>query len=106
MIIELVTLGSNCFSFGLYLSYRSIVIIKLENIGYLGFYFYEIVVPQAKETALSMAADGMKAEKIAHYLKVSAAMVQNGSLTKIIKCALINEKMYMLRWFRTGSMKA
>ena len=59
------------------LSYRSIVIIKLENIGYLGFYFYEIVVPQAKETALSMAADGMKAEKIAHYLKVSAAMVQN-----------------------------
>jgi transposase-like protein len=49
----------------------------LENIGYLGFYFYEIVVPQAKETALSMAADGMKAEKIAHYLKVSVAMVQN-----------------------------
>lgn len=49
--------------FGLYLSYRSIVIIKLKNIGYLGFYFYEIVVPQAKETALSMAADGMKAEK-------------------------------------------
>jgi hypothetical protein len=41
------------------------------------FYFYEIVVPQAKETALSMAADGMKAKKIAHYLKVSAAMVQN-----------------------------
>ena len=77
MIIELVTLGSNCFSFGLYLSYMSIVIIKLENIGYLGFYFYEIVVPQAKETALSMAADGMKAEKIAHYLKVSVAMVQN-----------------------------
>jgi len=35
------------------------------------------VVPQAKEIALSMAADGMKAEKIAHYLKVSAAMVQN-----------------------------
>ena len=76
MIIELVTLDSNCFSFGLYLSYRSIVIIKLENIGYLGFYFYEIVVPQAKETALSMAADGMKAEKIARYLKVDAIMVQ------------------------------
>ena len=77
MIIELVTLGSNCFFLGLYLSYRSIVIIKLKNIGYLGFYFYEIVVPQAKETALFMAADGMKAEKIAHYLKVSVAMVQN-----------------------------
>ena len=35
------------------------------------------MVPQAKETALSMAADGMKAEKIAHYLKVRVAMVQN-----------------------------
>ena len=32
---------------------------------------------KAKASALSMAADGMKAEKIAHYLKVSAAMVQN-----------------------------
>ena len=32
---------------------------------------------KAKEVALSMAEDGMKAEKIAHYLKVSAAMVQN-----------------------------
>ena len=35
------------------------------------------MVPQAKESGLSKAADGMKAEKIAHYLKVSAAMVQN-----------------------------
>ena len=48
----------------------------MKNIGYLGFYFYEIVVPQAKETALSMAADGMKVDKIAHYLNVSAQMVQ------------------------------
>ena len=31
---------------------------------------------KAKDTALSMAADGMKVEKIAHYLKVSAAVVQ------------------------------
>lgn len=31
---------------------------------------------KAKDTALSMAADGMKVEKIAHYLKVSASMVQ------------------------------
>ena len=32
---------------------------------------------KAKEVALSMAEDGMKAEKIAHYLKVSVVMVQN-----------------------------
>lgn len=31
---------------------------------------------KAKDTALSMAADGMKVEKIAHYLKVSVNMVQ------------------------------
>ena len=36
-----------------------------------------LLYTSAKETALSMAADGMKAEKIAHYLKVSAALVQN-----------------------------
>ncbi len=31
---------------------------------------------KAKEVALSMAEDGMKAEKIARYLKVDAIMVQ------------------------------
>ena len=31
---------------------------------------------KAKASALSMAADGMKVDKIAHYLNVSAQMVQ------------------------------
>lgn len=31
---------------------------------------------KAKDTALSMAADGMKIDKIAHYLKVSTKTVQ------------------------------
>ncbi len=33
-------------------------------------------IKKAKDTALSMAADGMKVDKIAHYLKVNVNLVQ------------------------------